>query len=155
MKAWATYCKQNGRRVVRFPRDVPTHWNTTYKLLAQSYNYRDLLVSFVQIHVSHVDLYQTHWDACYNVFNLLKIFYNVTNILSGVYYPTTHLFIIESLNIAGAFAYCDSDIELVEAVNAMKVKWLDYYREFPNIYLIAMCFDPHCRLEIFSEYLIA
>ncbi|KAK3211877.1 hypothetical protein Dsin_016583 [Dipteronia sinensis] len=24
MKAWATYYKQNGRRVIRFPHDVPT-----------------------------------------------------------------------------------------------------------------------------------
>ena len=115
MKAWATYCKQNSRRVVRFSHEVPTCWNSTYKLLARSYDYRDLLVSFIQFHVSHINLYQTHWDACYGVFNLLKVFYNATNNLSGVYYPTTHLFIIESLNIVGVFAHCESDIELAKA----------------------------------------
>jgi hypothetical protein len=138
MNAWVKYCKQNGRRVVRFSRDVPTRWNSTYKLLAQSYEYRDLLVSFIQFHVTHIQLYQSHWDACYNVFNLLKVFNNATQNLSGVYYPTTHLFIIESINIAGAFAHCESDISIGEAVHAMKLKWLDYYEEFPNIYLIAM-----------------
>ncbi|KAK2634979.1 hypothetical protein Ddye_029771 [Dipteronia dyeriana] len=35
----------------------------------------------------------------------------------------------------------------------MKTKWLEYYKEFPNIYMVAMCFDPHCRLESLSDYL--
>ena len=122
-------------------------------MLAQSYEYRDLLVSFIQFHVTHIELYQEHWDACYNVFNLLKVFYNTTNNLSGVYYPTNYLFIIEGLNIAGAFAHCESDIAIAEAINAMKVKWLNYYSEFPDIYLIAMVFDPRCKLVNLSYYL--
>ena len=43
----------------------------------------------------------------------------------------------------------------MESITAMKTKWLDYYKEFPNIYLITICFDPRCRLENLSEYLIA
>ncbi|KAK3225673.1 hypothetical protein Dsin_005535 [Dipteronia sinensis] len=85
----------------------------------------------------------------------LGVFYTATNNLSGVYYPTTNLFIIESLNIAGAFAHCESDSELHESVTAMKDKWLEYYKEFPNIYLIALCFDPRCRLESLPDYLSA
>ena len=122
-------------------------------MLAQSYKYRDLSVSFIQFHVTHIELYQEHWDACYNVFNLLKVFFNATNNLSGIYYPATHLFIIESLNIAGAFAHCESDIAIAEAVNVMKVKWLDYYKDLPNIYLVGMVFYPRCKLESFCPYL--
>ncbi|KAK3193278.1 hypothetical protein Dsin_024588 [Dipteronia sinensis] len=85
----------------------------------------------------------------------LGVFYTATNNLSGVYYPTTNLFIIESLNIAGAFAHCESDSELHESVTTMKDKWLEYYKEFPNIYLIALCFDPRCRLESLPDYLSA
>ncbi|KAK3218131.1 hypothetical protein Dsin_012101 [Dipteronia sinensis] len=85
----------------------------------------------------------------------LGVFYTGTNNLSGVYYPTTNLFIIESLNIAGAFAHCESDSELHESITAMKDKWLEYYKEFPNIYLIALCFDPRCRLESLPDYLSA
>ncbi|KAK3204242.1 hypothetical protein Dsin_018288 [Dipteronia sinensis] len=43
--------------------------------------------------------------------------------------------------------------DLLDSVNAMKSKWLNYYQEFPNIYLIALCFDPRCRLEGLPEYL--
>ncbi|KAK3189556.1 hypothetical protein Dsin_029117 [Dipteronia sinensis] len=75
-----------------------------------------------------------------NVCGLLKVFYTATNNLSG-------------LNIAGAFAHCESDSQLHECVTAMKDKWLEYYKEFPNIYLIALCFDPRCRLESLPDYL--
>ncbi|KAK3211571.1 hypothetical protein Dsin_016277 [Dipteronia sinensis] len=153
MKAWASYCKQNGRRAIRFPRDVQTRKNSTYKLLARSFEYRDLLVTFIPYHVSHINLYRSHWDVCSNVCGLLKVFYTATNNLSGVYYPETNLFIIESLNIAGAFAHCESISQVYESVTAMKEKWLEYYKEFPNIYLIALCFDPCCRLESLPDYL--
>ena len=153
MKAWARYCKQNGRRAIKFARDVPTRWNSTYKLLAQSYEYRDLLVSFIQFHVPNIQLFETHWDACYNVFNLLKVFYNATQNFSKIYKPTTHLFVIESINIAGAFLYCESDPAIKEAVSAMKQKWLNYYTDFPNIYLIGMVFDPRHKLQSLSYYL--
>ena len=86
---------------------------------------------------------------------LSKVINNATKNLSSVYYLTTDLFIIESLNIAGAFSHCASDIQLLESVTAMNEKWLDYYREFSNIYLIAICFDPRCRLENLHDYLSA
>ncbi|KAK3211844.1 hypothetical protein Dsin_016550 [Dipteronia sinensis] len=44
---------RTGRRPIRFSRDVPTHWNSTYKLLFESYDYRDLLVSFMKYNRDH------------------------------------------------------------------------------------------------------
>ncbi|KAK3189036.1 hypothetical protein Dsin_028597 [Dipteronia sinensis] len=69
----------------------------------------------------------------------LGVFYTATNNLSGVYYPTTNLFIIESLNIAGAFVHCESDSELHESVTAMKDKWVktllyELYDEYIKVY---------------------
>ena len=40
---------------------------------------------------------------CTKICQLLKVFNDTTNTLFGVYYPTTNLFIIEALNIVGAF----------------------------------------------------
>ena len=78
---------------------------------------------------------------------MLKVFNDATNNFSSIYYPITNVFIIESVNIVYAFSECASDIQLLECINATeKIKWLDYYMEFPTIYLIAMCFDPRCKL---------
>ena len=35
----------------------------------------------------------------------------------------------------------------------MKTKWVSYYGEILNIYLLAPCFDPHFKLECLQEYL--
>ena len=86
---------------------------------------------------------------------MLKVFNDTTNNLSGIYYPTTNVFIIECVNIVGAFSECAFNIQLLECINAMKKKWLDCYKELPTIYLIAMCFDPRYRLENLSKYLTA
>ncbi|KAI9165406.1 hypothetical protein LWI28_013621 [Acer negundo] len=77
----------------------------------------------------------------------------IASALSVVYHPTTHLFLIQSVNIAGAFSDCEFDIQLSPCVAAMKTKWLNYYGEIPNIYLLAPCFDPRFKLESLQDYL--
>ena len=60
--------------------------------------------------------------------SLLKVFNDATNTLSGIYYLTTNLFIIETLHIVGAFdEYMSQELELKPCTEVMKSKWLDYY----------------------------
>ena len=87
-----------------------------------------------------------HWDACIKILELLRVFNDATDALSGVYYLIIHLFLIQSVNIAGAFSDCEFDVQLSPCVAAIKTKWVSYYREIPNIYLFASCFDPHFKL---------
>ncbi|KZV51484.1 hypothetical protein F511_06952 [Dorcoceras hygrometricum] len=47
MKQWDKFCKLNGMRAKRFARDVPTRWNSTYKLLLFTFEYKDLLCGFL------------------------------------------------------------------------------------------------------------
>ena len=50
---------------------------------------------------------------CAKICQLLKVFNDATNTLFGVYYPTTNLFIIKTLNIFGAFdEYMSQESEL-------------------------------------------
>ncbi|KAL5771553.1 hypothetical protein ACOSP7_015707 [Xanthoceras sorbifolium] len=88
MKQWARYCKANGKHPIRFYRDVPTRWNSTYKLLCESYEYRELLVRFMQHNVNTINLYEHHWDVYTKICMLLKVFHDATYSLSGIYYPT-------------------------------------------------------------------
>ena len=91
---------------VRFTRDVPTHWNSTYKLFYQSDEYKVLLCDFMRYNVSSIILHHQQWHICTKICQLLKVFNDTTNTLSYIYYPTTNLFIIESLNIVGTFNDC-------------------------------------------------
>ena len=68
---------------------------------------------------------------CILKFELLKVFNDATNILPDIYYPTTNLFIIKSLNIVGAFDDCMSQKpNLVSFIQVMKSKWLNYIKTF-------------------------
>ena len=107
---------------------------------------------FFPQHIQHITLFPNQWEICDKILEILKFFNNATKNFSGVYYLTTHLFILESLNIVGTLdKHVDSrdsnDIILFEAVNVMKRKWLNYFRGISLLYLIATVFDPRFKLE--------
>ena len=78
---------------------------------------------------------------CNKIYQLLNFFNDATNTLSDIYYPTTNLFIIESLNIVDTFDYCMSqELELISCIQVMKSKWLNYYQNIPIIYLLEIIF---------------
>ena len=43
-------------RGVRFSHDVLTHWNSTYKLLCQSNEYKEMLCDFMRYNISSIIL---------------------------------------------------------------------------------------------------
>ena len=146
------FCKINGIKPIKFSRDVPTRWNSTYFLLCQAFQYKDALCSFFSQHVQNITLFPSQQDICEIFLDILKVFNDTTLIFSGDYYPTAHLFLLESLNIVGTLdEHVDSDdpndLVLLEAITVMKVKWLNYFREIPLLYLIAAVFDPRFKLE--------
>ena len=91
---------------VRFARDVSTCWNSTYKLICQSDEYKELLCDFMCYNVSFIILNSQQWHKYTKICQLLKAFNDTTNILSSIYYLTTNLFIIKSLNMISAIDNC-------------------------------------------------
>ena len=58
-------------------------------------------------------LHPAQWNMCTKICQLLKVFNDATNTLPGVYYPTTNLFILETLKIVGAvYDYMSREEEL-------------------------------------------
>ena len=72
--------------------------------------------------------------------------------MPGVYYPTTHLFFIEGVNIIGALSDFASDKKLLLCCCVMKAKWCDYFTNSPIIYLLSSVFDPR-KLDGLKDYL--
>ena len=93
---------------VRFSCDIPTYWNSAYKLLCQSDEYKDLLCDFMRYNVRSIILHPTQWNMCTKICQLLKVFNDAITTLFGVYYPTTNLFMIETFNIVSALYDCIS-----------------------------------------------
>ena len=79
-----------------------------------------------------------------------------TNIFSGVYYPTSNLFLVECLNIVGTLhEHANStnvnDLILFEVINVMLKKWLNYYKNISLLYLVTIIFYPKFKLEGFKS----
>ena len=81
--------------------------------------------------------------------SIIKVFKDATNTLSGIYYPTTNLFMIQALNIVSELYNCISQEEnLKPCILVMKAKWCSYYANIPIIYLLGLIFDPRCKLDM-------
>ena len=59
MKKWVKFYESCNMRSIRFSRDVSTHWNSTYKLLCQSDECKELLYDFMRYNVSYIILHPT------------------------------------------------------------------------------------------------
>ena len=106
--------------------------------------------------ISSIILYPQQWHMYTKNCQLLKVFNDVTNTLSVIYYHTTNLFIIESFNIVGTFdEYMTQEPELVSFIEIIKSKWLDYYQNILIIYLLGIIFDQCYKLDYLSDCLEA
>ncbi|KAK2659424.1 hypothetical protein Ddye_005957 [Dipteronia dyeriana] len=54
---------QISRRPIKFSQDINTRWNSTYKLLDESVEYKEILVSFITYNVPSISLQLKHWDG--------------------------------------------------------------------------------------------
>ena len=64
-------------------------------------------------------------DWCVN-FKFLKVFYNVTELLFGVYYSTVHLVLYQLFNISETFAYYKNTELFGLIVYKMEAKFKSY-----------------------------
>ena len=57
MKEWGRFCRENGKKPKKFPKDIPTRWHSTFHLLTESLAYKDLLCAFISNNIPQVNLY--------------------------------------------------------------------------------------------------
>ncbi|KZV33875.1 hypothetical protein F511_17799 [Dorcoceras hygrometricum] len=124
MKQCGKFCKINGMRPKRYARDVPTRWNSTYKLLLSTFEYKDLLCAFLD-----------------KLFNRLIYIYIQTN---GIF-ERLHVFFSEYLT--------SSDHALVECILSMKTKWENIFFNIHDFFLCAIVLDPRLKLDGLGELL--
>jgi hypothetical protein len=144
---WKAFCREKGVPARIFPKDVAHRWNSTYKLLHSCLSYKDLLSSFAAQYIPNSHNIVPVWDYCYKILEVLKVFNDATLTFSHVYEPCSHLFCVEALNVASAFYEGRKIPELYDAIEAMKLKWLNYYKVIPDIYLVACVFYPRFKLS--------
>ena len=144
---WNRFCKQHKVPPKSFPKDVCTRWNSTYRMIHDSYEYRDVLSAFAAQYVDGSDVFGNTWVTAKDVMEVFKIFNDATYTFSLVYKPTSNLFCYTALNVA--FALSDGlEVPCISAaVSEMRRKWLQYYKFIPDVFLVAFVFDPRYKID--------
>lgn len=132
--------------------DVPTRWNSTYTMLERALKYRPMLHRyFVEMDGagSKYLLSYEEWDKIEKICELLKPFYEITNLFSGSDYPTANLYFPEAFTIQCRLrkAIESDDIDINVAAHAMLEKFNKYWRDFVLVLAIAIVFDPRYKLK--------
>lgn len=95
------------------------------------------------------------WHIAKKYLEFLKVFYDSTLILFGVYYPTSPLAIHQVYEMTDLFyTYRDDDF-FGETVKKMEKKILKYWSEIPFLYALGLILDPRAKMMGFERILYA
>ena len=92
------------------------------------------------------DQSKVDWQICECFYYFLKVFYNATVTLSGVYYPTSHHAIHKLYEIANQFDMHREVAIFKDAVAFMELKFKKYWEHIPPLYCFAAVLDPRMKL---------
>ena len=108
---FAEYCRAHDKRPRKFTLDMKVRWNSTYHMLKSSEGCEELIIVSVNANAKDLGLVLTDadWFIARQFREFLMPFYAATNVLSGVYYPTTRLVIDYIWLMAESFSKYRSD----------------------------------------------
>ena len=159
LNEFGRYCKTFGLRPRRFLTDMPVRWNSTYLMLLNALEYETPISGFYNLKMSQVGsplLTPDDWHVAKVFVEFLKVFYDSTVILSGVYYPTSSLAIHHVVEMSELLNNYREDDILGPAVVAMEKKFTKYWSTIPLLYALGVIIDPRVKLsglETLLEYL--
>ena len=138
--------------------DVSTRWNSTYLMLRDALYYKHAFVRLKSANRRRYDKMSpspAEWDKAFTLYQCLKKFYDLTEILSGTSYPTANLFYKGFCDIKLMLdEWCFSDDATISAMAiAMNEKFEKYWQQ-SNIALAVACFlDPRYKKKLIEYYM--
>ena len=93
------------------------------------------------------DLSEIDWQICECFYYFLKVFYDATVTLSGVYYPTSYYAIHKLYEIANQFDMHREVPIFKDAAIFMELKFKKYWEYIPPLYCFAAVLDPRVKLR--------
>ena len=140
-------CIDHGKHFKKFKLDVITRWNSTYTMIHDAYPYRNLLSAYINDRGLGFTLTEIDWNKGKILEDFLVSFYNATNILSGIYYPTSCSFLQQAYIISQKFAEYRFDTVLMPIIEQMESKWNEYWDRICPMHNLAAIFDPRVKLS--------
>ena len=142
--------QMKGKYEKRIALDCKTRWNSTYIMLSTALVYQDVferLASRAPCVPSQDD-----WKFARELCDRLKMFYDVTELLSGTKYVTANLFFPKICNIFLTIRkWQSSEIPKVEEMSIkMKEKFNKYWSDVHGLMAVAAVLDPRFKLQLLN-----
>ncbi|XP_066375043.1 zinc finger BED domain-containing protein RICESLEEPER 1-like [Miscanthus floridulus] len=143
-----------GVRLRKFGLNMNVRWNATYLMLKHLLPCKDVFSVFINSNYGSTLLTASHWYIADKILEFLKVFYDSTVTLSGVYYPTSPLILHHLLDIITHLHESSKDQNLFSIIYPMKLKYLKYWKDIPLLYLFAFILDPRGKIRGLFNVLI-
>jgi hypothetical protein len=126
---------------------MDVRWNATYLMLKHLLPYKDVFSVFINSNYGSTLLTVRHWYVAMKILEFMKIFYDCTVVLFGVYYPTSPLVLHQMLEIITHLHECEKDQNMFHIVYPMKLNYLKYWKDIPKLYSFAFILDPRGKMR--------
>nr|GMC77807.1 zinc finger BED domain-containing protein RICESLEEPER 2-like [Ipomoea batatas] len=131
--------------------DVPTRWNSTYKMLDSAIKYRR---AFSSLHL--LDTNYKHcpsdeeWIRGEKMCELLMPFNEITNLISGSTYPTSNLYFLQVWKIELLLKrnVNNEDVVIKNMASNMRLKFDKYWEQYSVILAMGAVFDPRMKFKL-------
>jgi hypothetical protein len=140
--------QMKGKYEKRIALDCKTRWNSTYIMLSTALEYQDVFERLA----SHAPCVPSaeEWKFARELCDRLKLFYDVTELLSGTRYVTANLYFPKICNILLTIRrWLSSDIPKIEEMSVkMKEKFNKYWSDVHGLMAVAAALDPRYKLHL-------
>jgi hypothetical protein len=133
--------------------DVPTRWNSTYLMLETAIKFREVFPRYHRVEQAFLWVVSPEeWEKVENVNQVLAVFNDVTNIVSGSDYPTSNLFLPEVWRMKEIVDIKAGDRnEYMKLMAArMSDKFDKYWGETNMLMALAAVLDPRYKMKLIS-----
>ncbi|GJS31270.1 zinc finger BED domain-containing protein RICESLEEPER 2-like protein [Tanacetum coccineum] len=134
--------------------DVPTRWNSTYRMLSSALYYCPALVHLNMSDSNYQSCPSTdEWDKVEKICDFLKVFYEATLAFSGSLYPTSNLYFpkVFLIQLKLVKELESPDEYLRKIAKQMWLKFNKYWSDFNLLLAVAVVFDPRYKYS-FLEF---
>lgn len=133
--------------------DCPTRWNSTYKMLDIAIEYKDVFIRLKQRESLYTCLpTNSQWQFAKDVCGCLKLFNEVTELISGTKYPTANLYFPKICKIKLAIEeWKKSSNSIIEMMaTRMMEKFQNYWSGVHDMMGVAAVLDPRKKMVVLN-----
>ncbi|KAK3130001.1 hypothetical protein QOZ80_6BG0487660 [Eleusine coracana subsp. coracana] len=138
--------------------DVSTRWNSTYLMLRDALYFKPAFLRLKSRdcrRYEHICPKDNEWNMAVTLFQCLKKFYDLTELLSGTSYPTANLFyrgFYEIKELVDKWCISD-DFTIRDMAVAMSAKFEKYWKKSSTALAVACFLDPRYKKRLIEFYM--